>query len=437
MNAHKVSLRHQINTRIILASVFILFLASIISIWQARSSVKKELDSSLKLANQLIQINIHNPIALDSWLPHFLSLEQSRHLSIRLYQPSGEILEFSSKNPQIGQKPPPAWYVRLISAESQKIEQHLTGKDGKAFSLIIQANPMDEIGEAWQESLNLFSILVLLMALVILMVNLLFNKAFKAISGIVNTLKAIEQGNYAARLPEFTVSEYNDIANAVNHMAAVLDATRSENQALTGHILQIQEEERQLLAKEMHDELGQSLTAVKVLATTAKNIKGNPAPIANKIIDICDHLSVVVQSMMRHLHPLALTELGLKASLEDLLNHWLEGHPDLILTLSCPDTADNLDHKITIQIFRVVQECLTNIMRHADATQAHVRLELKPDKRLLLEIVDNGKGCDLKETKKGFGLLGIRERITILGGNLSIQTEHQQGMKICAEIPLA
>jgi two-component system sensor histidine kinase UhpB len=436
MMAYKASLRYQINARILLVSVLILIFGGVISIWQARTSVQSELDSSLRLANQLIRINNPNSVSLDIWLPHFLALEQTRHLNIQIKQASGLIHEFSSKKPQSLQ-PPPAWYTKLISDESPKIEQKLTNKDGQIISLIIQANPMDEIGEAWQESSNFFAILALMMALMFLMVNLLFNKTFKAIAIIVGNLKAVEQGDYASTLPEFPVREYNDIASAINHMKTVLDATRQENQALTCHTLQIQEEERQLLAKEMHDELGQSLTAIKVMATTAKNIKGNPAPIANKIIDICDHLIAVVRSMMRHLHPLVLTELGLKASLEDLLDHWLQGHPDLDLTLSCPDTADNLEQKITIQIFRIVQECLTNIMRHADATQAHVKLDITPDKRLQLEIEDNGKGCSLSETKKGFGLLGIKERVKSLGGQLNIQTGLQQGMKITADIPIS
>ena len=93
-------------------------------------------------------------------------------------------------------------------------------------------------------------------------------------------------------------------------MAGVMAATSEANKALTLHTLQIQEAERQRLAQDLHDELGQSLAAIKVMATAAKNDKASTAQIADTIISVCDHLIAVVRSMMRNLHPLVLSELG-------------------------------------------------------------------------------------------------------------------------------
>jgi len=143
---------------------------------------------------------------------------------------------------------------------------------------------------------------------------------------------------------------------------------------------------------------------------------------------------------MHQLHPLVLTELGLKATMEDLLNHWSTRNPELALTIDCPDEVDDLEQKITIQIFRVVQECLTNIVRHANAKQALIKLTLNGNggfgKTLWLEVSDDGQGCAADKIKTGFGLLGMRERIKSLGGEFTIQTSPQQGMKIIASIPL-
>jgi two-component system sensor histidine kinase UhpB len=250
-------------------------MGGVIAIWQARSSVKTELDSSLNLASQLIQLNFPNgsqgTVDVDAWLPRFVSLEQTRHLTIQLRQPKGNIVNFAAKAKPVSEAIPPQWFVQLISAQSPKIEQHLTNADGRRISLIVQANPIDEISEAWQESRAFFATLVIMTAITFLAVNLLFNKTLKAINVIVEALKALEQGNYQQKLPEFATQEYDSIAKAINHMADVLDAAREEKSALTRHTLQIQEEERQHLAKELHDELGQSLTAIKVMATTTKN----------------------------------------------------------------------------------------------------------------------------------------------------------------------
>ena len=265
-----------------------------------------------------------------------------------------------------------------------------------------------------------------------LAVNLAFNKALKSIAIIVNALKIIETGQYQQKLPDFSILEYDSIAKAINHMTGELNASQQENRALTQHSLEIQEDERQRLSQELHDELGQSLTAIKVMAAAELQLEHKKADIkqaTDSIISVCDHLMTVVRSMMHQLHPLVLTELGLKATMEDLLNHWAIRNPELKLTIDCPDEVDTLEQKITIQVFRIVQECLTNIVRHAQAKQAIISLEIvRPSttgKSLRLQVTDDGQGCAAEMLKSGFGLLGIRERISSLGGEMAIQTQPQ------------
>jgi two-component system sensor histidine kinase UhpB len=133
-----------------------------------------------------------------------------------------------------------------------------------------------------------------------------------------------------------------------------------------------------------------------------------------------------------------LTELGLKATMEDLLYHWAVRNPELKLTLECSNAVDGLEQKIAIQVFRVIQECLTNIVRHARATQAQITMAVNPNTHTLhLQVSDNGQGCNIAQTKHGFGLLGMKERIKSLGGNLSFHTGPHQGMRVIASIPLS
>lgn len=435
----KMSLRFQINIRIVLISLTILMLGGSVAIWQARGSVRQEVSSSLNLAAQLIKLNFPQShlsnFEVSTWLPRFISLEQTRHLKILVKEPTGEVLKFTAEHkraPDIDA--PPKWFINLVSSQYPDVEQRLLTADGKEVILIIQADPLDEITEVWEESCYFFTSLLALTLLTFLAVNLVFNKTFKSIALIVEGLKAIEQGDYLQKLPDFSTKEYDQIAKAINHLTDVLDAAHKENSALTLHSLEIQEEERQYLSQELHDELGQSLTAIKVMAVTAK--KAETERITDSIIDICDHLIGVVRSMMRNLHPLILTELGLKATLEDLLNHWSSRNPELTFKLNCSDELDDLEHKITIQLFRMVQESVTNIVRHAHATQANIQLEIVSGRILQLKISDNGQGCALEHIKTGFGLLGLRERINSLGGSLNIQAEPGQGMHILASIPL-
>ncbi|MGZ8137407.1 MAG: ATP-binding protein [Methylococcaceae bacterium] len=440
-----MSLRYQINLRILISALCILLLGGSITIWQARNAVDKEVESSINLAVQLITFAFsqtsQNPHTETDWLPQFNALRETRHLSIQLKAPSGEIISVASKNQQRNhQEEPPQWFIKLVEGKHPKAEHPITTFGGKQLTLIIQANPLDEITEVWQESLGFFSSLFLMTLFTFLAVNLAFQKALKSIDIIVNALKIIETGQYQQKLPDFSILEYDSIAKAINHMTGELNTSQQENRALTQHSLAIQEDERQRLSQELHDELGQSLTAIKVMAVTAAHKKADIKQTTEAIISVCDHLMTVVRSMMHQLHPLVLTELGLKATMEDLLNHWTLRNPALKLSIDCPDEIDALEQKITIQIFRVVQECLTNIVRHAQATQATIKLDIEhhsnTGRALRLQVTDDGQGCAAGQIKSGFGLLGVRERINSLGGELFIQTRPQQGMRITASIPL-
>ena len=168
---NRSSLRYQINLRIALTSLIVLLAGGLIAVWQARLSVKTELDSSLNLATQLIQLNFpggakQGSIDVDAWLPRFVSLEQTRHLSIQLKQPDGNTVNFAAKATTSTQTATPGWFVRLISAQSPTVEQQLTDADGKRIGLIIRAEPMDEIGEAWKESCTFFATLAMMAGII-------------------------------------------------------------------------------------------------------------------------------------------------------------------------------------------------------------------------------------------------------------------------------
>ncbi len=435
-----MSLRYQISIRILVISLCILLLGGSIGIWQARQSVKKEVDSSIHLALQLIKLGMGGTKANQTdWMSRLSHLDQTRHLNIQLKMPSGKLINISGHSQrQKTDDMPPDWFVRLVLSDYPIVEYPIKTSNNGTLTLLIKANPMDEISEAWQESIAFFITLFALVLLTFLSVQLVFNKTIKSIHAIIEHLKGIEKGDYQKKLAGFSTREYDDIAKAINHMTDVLNKTEQQNRALTQHSLEIQEDERQRLSQELHDEFGQSLTALKVMAVTAAHDKTDTQKITASMIEICDHLMAVVRSMMKQLHPLILTELGLKATLEDLLHHWEVRHTDTVFTLHYEDAVDQLEQSVMIQIFRVIQESLTNIIRHAHASQVDITLCIEPDSdTLVLSIIDDGVGCNLEQVSSGFGLLGMKERITLLGGRFEIQSENNKGLKIMAEIPLS
>jgi two-component system sensor histidine kinase UhpB len=439
-----MTLRSQLNLRIAFSSLLILILGGSITLWQARNAVEKEIDSSINLAVQLItfgfaQLSKTSSQEETDWFAQLNTLKETRHLSIQLKKQSGQIIRFTHDTLAAeGGKKPPQWFINLVGAHYPMAEHRIATPRGELVTLVIMANPLDEITEVWQESVAFFISIFFLMLFTFLAVHVVFNKAIRAISVIVEALKVIETGDYRQKLPEFSTQEYARIAQAINHMTEELDKTQQENRALTLHSLEIQEDERQRLSQELHDELGQSLTAIKVMAVTAAHEKADTKKITTAIIGICDHLIAVVRSMMHQLHPLILTELGLKATLEDMVAHWSERHPGLTLTLRCADAVDALEHTVSIQIFRVIQECLTNVVRHAEAGRVDISLSVRsdPQKMLLLQVRDDGKGCDMNRFSSGFGLRGMQERIKTLGGTLTYQSQPNRGMLISAHVPI-
>lgn len=432
-----MSLRNQIIFRILLSSVCMLVLGGAMAIWQARVAVEKEVDASIHLAVQLITVGLADTPQPLADLSRFGVLRQTRHLTIQLQKPDGQLVHFAGEQHPIDpEQMPPAWFIRAVTGDYPEVEHRLTASDGETLSLLIKAQPLDEISEVWRESLSFFASISLLTLLTFIAVNLVMDKSLRDIGGIVQALRTIETGQYQQRLPVFATAEFDDIAKAINHMTMQLEKAQQENRALTQHSLAIQEEERQTLSQELHDELGQSLTAIKVMAVTAARQYPEVGKITGTISEICDRLVLVLRSMMQQLHPLILTELGLKATLEDMVDHWSERNPDLNLLINCDDEVDALDKNIARQIFRVIQECLTNVIRHAAATQVSIDLALQPH-ALQLRVEDNGLGCDLQSINHGFGLRGMQERVRSLQGEFKLQSEPDHGTVVTAWVPLA
>ena len=432
-----MSLRYQIILRVLLSSACLLVLGGAIAIWQARQAVEKEVDASIHLALQLVKLGMTGaPQTIDD-LSRLSALRQTRHLSIQIQKPNGQLMQFAAQErPSRPEDMPPAWFIDWVKSDYPEVEHRLTTLDGEVLSLIIKAQPLDEISEVWQESLSFFASISLLTLLIFGIVHLVMNKSLRAIDVIVDGLHTVETGQYRQQLPLFSIAEFDSIASAINHMTAELEKAQQENRALTQHSLAIQEDERQRLSKELHDEFGQSLTAIKVMAVTAAKPKADIGKISATITGVCDHLMLVLRSMMRELHPLILSELGLKATLEDMVDHWSERNPELDLQISCDDAVFGLDKNVTRQIFRMIQECLTNVIRHAKARRVVIKLELlQTNSELKLTVEDDGCGFDVRNINLGFGLRGMKERVSSLDGELTLHSEPGKGTIVSAWVP--
>lgn len=211
-----------------------------------------------------------------------------------------------------------------------------------------------------------------------------------------------------------------------------------DNRELARRTLAVQEEERKHLARELHDELGQYLNAIKL---DARSIDGEMPGVettraAQRIAASADHVYGVVSGLVRRLRPAALDELGLLAALEACVGQWRQSHPALRIHLIVRGDLDDLEEPLNLAIYRIVQEGLTNCVRHASASRIDISLlrDAASPARILLEMRDDGVG--LKGVPVGgSGLAGMRERVHLLGGELRWLSEAGEGVTIRAELP--
>lgn len=219
-----------------------------------------------------------------------------------------------------------------------------------------------------------------------------------------------------------------------------LERTLKENRVLARHAMQVQEHERKYIASEIHDETGQYLTAIRMDALTLQKSTPEQAHvIAVRIASNTQHVQQSIRALIKHLRPPALDLLGLVGAIERLVNDWKKLNPSVECHLLLDTGEHALSEDINIVAFRVTQEALTNIARHAQATEVWIDLQViqRQDKTWLqIEIRDNGKGMDTTLASEGVGLVGMRERIESLHGSFKLMSGLQAGTLITGMLPL-
>ena len=219
-----------------------------------------------------------------------------------------------------------------------------------------------------------------------------------------------------------------------------------ETRLLAQHMAEVQEAERRHLARELHDELGQCLTAIKTDAVLIRNRTQTSEPklftSAQAIIDVASHIYDVVHNMITRLRPSPLDDLGLLPTLQESIAAWQQRQPEINFKLDVAGKLDHLNEAMNMTVFRVVQESLTNAVRHADASEISVIVANQPDEhqqdQITIDIRDDGKGMEVNDfhSDVDFGLLGMRERAHSLGGQFNLESSLGNGVRIHITIPL-
>jgi signal transduction histidine kinase len=197
------------------------------------------------------------------------------------------------------------------------------------------------------------------------------------------------------------------------------------------------EDERLALARELHDDMGQTSTAIRTEVAVLQRI-GRLHPEADESVkrigESAQHLSQMTRQMLHRLRPPALDSMGLEQALMTLCDNWQQ-NTQTVCEFKLPTLPEGLNDYACVTVYRIVQEALTNVTRHAHAK--HVRVQLTLDSQgLNLNIEDDGRGmADTQAVHPGFGLLGMQERVASVAGSLSISSKLGQGLRLAIQIP--
>lgn len=258
---------------------------------------------------------------------------------------------------------------------------------------------------------------------------------------LAENVRRIAGRDFRARVEEHGRDEVARLAGDFNRMAAELEKTtvsKDELQVLAGQLITAQEDERRRVARELHDDLTQRLAALAIEAGQLEQRLpvGEARAAMARLRSQIGPLSMDVQGLSRRLHPALLEELGLVAALEaEGRDSFERGGPPV--ELHCEGAFDDVDREEQLALYRIAQESLRNIRRHAAAEQVVIRLSRHPN-AVSLTVEDDGRGFERGSAgwKPGVGLASMEERARLLGGTLTIESKPGQGTRLTAQLPL-
>lgn len=305
--------------------------------------------------------------------------------------------------------------------------------------LRIAPNPASEIDERLTDIVQLWSTLLFFSGATLLVAWWAADRALRPVRALEAGLQRLADGEPDAALPRFSLREFTRVAAAIDRLAGALNAAQHGQRLLSHQLIRVQEDERRTLAMELHDEVGQTLTAISL---TAAYLGRHAAQLDSAKIDECAGelrrdvraCSEQLRAMLSRLRPHSLEGQGLASALRDLLHNWQQRAGHITFRSALPAQLPQLGVDESLVLYRVVQEALTNVVRHSGAGLCLVTVTAETG-RLCVRIEDDGIGL-AAAARHGCGLTGMAERLRMVGGSLRTVNSDGGGLHLDASLPL-
>jgi two-component system sensor histidine kinase UhpB len=419
-----------------------LALGGTVACLNASRSVAAEMRSALAVGRQTVALGLAtldrsaDPAAELARL--IASFRGNRHLRVSL---SGEEHAVAAPAPDA---PPlaaaPRWFERLIAVAPSRVVVPVTLAGRPYGEITLETVPHNEVLEIWNEFGDSLLLLALFSAPTMLLIYFFIGRALRPVDRLAAGLARIGAGDYAVRIEQPLPRELSRLSDSFNRMAGQLFAMAAVNRGLNQKLMRLQEEERAGLARDLHDEVGPFLFAINIDAAKIRRQaeaagQGGIAATAAAIAEAIGHLQQQVKGMLGRLRPIGLAEFGLSDALAHLIEFWRRRHPEIDYRLSVAPAAAGRGELIDTTLYRIVQECLSNAVRHGRPASIAVAIDGASD-WVAASVEDDGRGMSGEAGGSGYGLIGMSERVAALGGSFRVESDPGAGTRVIARLPV-
>lgn len=426
-----------------LAASLLLVLAGF-SIQGMRSSIHEEVEAATRVSVQWMRALADeldgqpSEVVTRRVLAVVRPLGRVRANALEVYAGDGQRLYASPPPTYKADQRAPVWFATLVTPPFT-VHRIIIGD----LELVVTPDPSRAVIDAWDDVQTLAAWAVALLGVLFVVTRYALDRTLRPLEQVMAALDSTGRGRFDVRLPVFPVRELGRLSQAFNGMAdrlveAVDQNARLQSEREVGGLVQTRlEEERRAIARELHDELSQGITAVRALAgAIAQRTQEQPAVLnpAQSIVAVTSEMQDGVKVILHRLR--STVSGGLGAVLERNLANWQAQHPEIALNSSVAIGDAYLDDEVAQAAVRIVQEGLTNIVRHAGADRAELTV-MREDGLLTITLTDNGRGLagTTANPGSGLGLTGMQERIAALGGQLEFDTPTSGGLRLVARLP--
>ena len=417
-----MDLRRTLITRLALAFLALLLLFSVVWLQDLRDDAVAEQKATSRLVALLLAQRDHADADL---LATALKPGQFRHVSVQLDSAIPKTPATTSSS-----------FMYFLGLGPDVARAHRIQVNGQ--TLWIRPDPESEFREKLTASVQLL-LLLLFCAVCLTLTWTAVHHALSPAKDLNAGLVRLASGQDKADLPRFELREFAAMAHVVDHLADSLRQAREGQSRWTRQWMEVQDKERRELAAELHDELGQSLTAITATAAYIEHHAHHAAvPVltqcAREIGSESRRISGHVRQMLSRLRPYGLEDSGLSEALRELVLGWQARLPDRQIECHIPPLPA-VSADVGLALYRCLQEALTNCVRHSGAQQIQVRCDMR-EAGIQLSVADNGHGrASVLAQRSGGGLLGLKERLAMVGGQLRIQDREGGGIALSAWLP--